>query len=242
MYNLLPRLIKKVKKLGSIFLFRNSSLTDVSLSVATLSRLLSTSQEAALSGLLFENCAGQSASSLFIDSSSSVSLTTPIASSFSVCSSPCSSVNGDISTVFLPHAASITIDPEDGTDEQFCWSTSVGCQSLSGIVDRLMPIKKTIAITGLGSARSLMVMQSTAQSFAHLTDGSISPEVVLRCERWVSSSRKRRIRTSFILWYQQLQDEWSVDTVAEECFICVDEERSVWGCCDEEFLDEHHDD
>ncbi|KAK2956700.1 hypothetical protein BLNAU_8334 [Blattamonas nauphoetae] len=62
---------------------QNSSLTDVSLSVATLSRLLSTSQEAALSGLLFENCAGQSASSLFIDSSSSVSLTTPIASSFS---------------------------------------------------------------------------------------------------------------------------------------------------------------
>ncbi|KAK2944260.1 hypothetical protein BLNAU_20823 [Blattamonas nauphoetae] len=175
------------------------------MSVATLSRLLSTSHEAALSitscdtlalsGLLFENCAGQSASSLFIDSSSSVSLATPIASSFSVCSSPRSSVNGDISTVFLPHAASITIDPEDGTDEQFCWSTSVGCQSLSGIVDRLMPTfeyklnvaegttsestlsitsKKTITVTGLGSARSLMVMQSTAQSFAHLSDGSLS--------------------------------------------------------------------
>ncbi|KAK2940856.1 hypothetical protein BLNAU_24224 [Blattamonas nauphoetae] len=208
---------------------KQAVVQSVSMSVATLSRLLSTSHEAALSitscdtlalsGLLFENCAGQSASSLFIDSSSSVSLATPIASSFSVCSSPRSSVNGDISTVFLPHAASITIDPEDGTDEQFCWSTSVGCQSLSGIVDRLMPTfeyklnvaegttsestlsitsKKTITVTGLGSARSLMVMQSTAQSFAHLSDGSlarlswihrnsftdwsISPEVVLRCE------------------------------------------------------------
>ncbi|KAK2962971.1 hypothetical protein BLNAU_1994 [Blattamonas nauphoetae] len=184
---------------------KQAVVQSVSMSVATLSRLLSTSHEAALSitscdtlalsGLLFENCAGQSASSLFIDSSSSVSLATPIASSFSVCSSPRSSVNGDISTVFLPHAASITIDPEDGTDEQFCWSTSVGCQSLSGIVDRLMPTfeyklnvaegttsestlsitsKKTITVTGLGSARSLMVMQSTAQSFAHLSDGSLS--------------------------------------------------------------------
>ncbi|KAK2954619.1 hypothetical protein BLNAU_10470 [Blattamonas nauphoetae] len=193
MYNLLPRLIKKVKKLGSIFLFRNSSFTDVKLncvqkyhifsvvdvkeaieekpaaeeesrqmkqavvqSVSMSVALSITSCDTlALSGLLFENCAGQSASSLFIDSSSSVSLTTPIASSFSVCSSPRSSVNGDISTVFLPHAASITIDPEDGTDEQFC-------------------CKKTITVTGLGSARSLMVMQSTAQSFAHLTDGSLS--------------------------------------------------------------------
>ncbi|KAK2961657.1 hypothetical protein BLNAU_3455 [Blattamonas nauphoetae] len=181
------------------------NVQTVSVSVATFSRLLSTSQKAplsitscdtlTLSGLLFENCAGQSASSLFVDSSSSVSLDTPIASSFSVCSSPRSSVNGNTTTVFLPHQPSITIDPEDGTDGQFCWSANVGCQSLSGIVDRLMPTseyalniaegttsestlsitsKKGIAVTGLGSARSLMVMQSTAQSFADLSDGSLS--------------------------------------------------------------------
>ncbi|KAK2961671.1 hypothetical protein BLNAU_3469 [Blattamonas nauphoetae] len=182
-----------------------SNVQTVSVSVTTFSRLMSTSQKAplsitscdtlTLSGLLFENCAGQSASSLFIDSLSTVSLDIPIASSFSVCSSPRSSVNGDTTTVFLPHPASITIDPEDGTDGQFCWSTNVGCQSLSGIVDRLMPTseytldvaegttsestlsitsKKDIAVTGLGSARSLMVMQSTAQSFADLNDGSLS--------------------------------------------------------------------
>ncbi|KAK2961244.1 hypothetical protein BLNAU_3690 [Blattamonas nauphoetae] len=219
MYNLLPRLIKKVIKLGSIFLFRNSSLTyvklncvqkypifsvvdvkeaieekpaaeeesrqmkqavvqSVSMSVATLSRLLSTSQEAALSitscdtlalsGLLFENCAGQSASSLFIDSSSSVSLTTPIASSFSVCSSPRSSVNGDISTVFLPHAASITIDSCQCLNTNSTLQEGTTSESTLSITS-----KKTITVTGLGSARSLMGMQSTAQSFAHLTDGSL---------------------------------------------------------------------
>ncbi|KAK2960655.1 hypothetical protein BLNAU_4310 [Blattamonas nauphoetae] len=162
-----------------------SNVQSVSVSVTTFSRLLSTTQKAplsitscgtlTLSGLLFENCAGQSASSLFVDSSSTVSLDTPIASSFSI--------------------SSITIDSEDGTDQQFCWSTSVGCQSLSGIVDRLMPIheynlnvaegttsestlsitsKKTITVTGLGSARSLIVMKSTTQSFADLTAGSLS--------------------------------------------------------------------
>ncbi|KAK2945915.1 hypothetical protein BLNAU_19131 [Blattamonas nauphoetae] len=195
MYNLLPRLIKKVIKLGSIFLFRNSSLTyvklncvqkypifsvvdvkeaieekpaaeeesrqmkqavvqSVSMSVATLSRLLSTSQEAALSitscdtlalsGLLFENCAGQSASSLFIDSSSSVSLATPIASS----------VHHDR----LMPMSEYKLNVAEGT-------TSESTLSITS--------KKTITVTGLGSARSLMGMQSTAQSFAHLTDGSL---------------------------------------------------------------------
>ncbi|KAK2943650.1 hypothetical protein BLNAU_21440 [Blattamonas nauphoetae] len=175
MYNLLPRLIKKVKKLGSIFLFRNSSFTDVKLncvqkyhifsvvdvkeaieekpaaeeesrqmkqavvqSVSMSVALSITSCDTlALSGLLFENCAGQSASSLFIDSSSSVSLTTPIASSFS--------------------------RPSQSTQKMEQTSSSAGQQ-----------VKKTITVTGLGSARSLMVMQSTAQSFAHLTDGSLS--------------------------------------------------------------------
>ncbi|KAK2953664.1 hypothetical protein BLNAU_11385 [Blattamonas nauphoetae] len=181
------------------------NVQTISLSVITFSRLLSTTQEAplsitscdtlTLSSLLFENCAGQSASSLFVDSSSSVSLDTPIASSFSVCSSPRSSVKGDTASSYLPHPETITIDPEDGTDEQFCWSTSVGCQSLSGILDQLMPIhefnlkvaegttsestlsitsKKAITVTGLGSARSLVVMQSTDHSFADLTDGSLT--------------------------------------------------------------------
>ncbi|KAK2943093.1 hypothetical protein BLNAU_22002 [Blattamonas nauphoetae] len=184
---------------------KQAVVQSVSMSVATLSRLLSTSHEAALSitscdtlalsGLLFENCAGQSASSLFIDSSSSVSLATPIASSFSVCSSPRSSVNGDISTVFL-----LTQRPSQSTQKMEQTSSSAG-QQVSGVnrsqessIDSCQLLntnstlqegttsestlsitsKKTITVTGLGSARSLMVMQSTAQSFAHLSDGSLS--------------------------------------------------------------------
>ncbi|KAK2945195.1 hypothetical protein BLNAU_19884 [Blattamonas nauphoetae] len=183
-----------------------SNVQKVSISVTNFSRLMSTSQEAALSitscstltlsGLLFENCTGQSASSLFVDhTSTSVFLPSPIPSSFSVCSSPRACIRANIAPDFLPHPASININPKDGTDGQFCWSSAVGCQSLSGLVDRLMATseytlnvadgttsestlsitsKKTIAVTGLGSARSLIVMKSIAQSFADLSAGSLS--------------------------------------------------------------------
>ncbi|KAK2954927.1 hypothetical protein BLNAU_10066 [Blattamonas nauphoetae] len=113
---------------------KQAVVQSVSMSVALS---ITSCDTLALSGLLFENCAGQSASSLFIDSSSSVSLTTPIASSFS--------------------------RPSQSTQKMEQTSSSAGQQ-----------VKKTITVTGLGSARSLMVMQSTAQSFAHLTDGSLS--------------------------------------------------------------------
>ncbi|KAK2956993.1 hypothetical protein BLNAU_8068 [Blattamonas nauphoetae] len=88
-----------------------------------------------LSDLVFEDCSGSDASSLFV--ASSVTLTSPISNSISTTDTPISSVDGDTTTVFIPKPNALTIDPSEGSAEVFCWTEATGCVSLSCLAPRI---------------------------------------------------------------------------------------------------------
>ncbi|KAK2942636.1 hypothetical protein BLNAU_22454 [Blattamonas nauphoetae] len=87
----------------------------------------------ALSSLLFEHCSGSVASDLFV-AAPSVTIASPLPSSFSVSATPTSSINGVASDVILPRPF-LAVDGQAGDDDFWCWAT--GCSSLSSLVPRL---------------------------------------------------------------------------------------------------------
>ncbi|KAK2943722.1 hypothetical protein BLNAU_21373 [Blattamonas nauphoetae] len=87
----------------------------------------------ALSSLLFEHCSGSVASDLFV-AAPSITLTSPLASSFSVSATPTSSINGVPSDDIIPRPV-LTVDGQAGDDDFWCWTAE--CSSLSSLVPRL---------------------------------------------------------------------------------------------------------
>ncbi|KAK2956151.1 hypothetical protein BLNAU_8931 [Blattamonas nauphoetae] len=123
-----------------------NNVKSVSITSTTFAHLTDGTQQAALSirscttaltlsDLLYEDCSGSEASSLFV--ASSVTLTSPIPNSLSTTDAPISSVNGDTTTAFLLQPNPIVINPTDGLDTFFCWKESTGCVSLSSLTHHL---------------------------------------------------------------------------------------------------------
>ncbi|KAK2942817.1 hypothetical protein BLNAU_22265 [Blattamonas nauphoetae] len=123
-----------------------NNVQTVTITSTTFAHLTDQSQKAAisigsctasltLSDLVFEDCSGSEASSLFV--ASSVTLTNPIPNSISTTDSPISSVNGDTTTIFIPKPNTLTVDRSLGSGGVFCWKESTGCVSLSSLEPRI---------------------------------------------------------------------------------------------------------
>ncbi|KAK2955887.1 hypothetical protein BLNAU_9238 [Blattamonas nauphoetae] len=105
---------------GVSFAHLRRSLQQAPLSIESCSGSLTHS------GLLFKDCVGTEASSLFVDAASTCSLSSPLPSSLSITESPRSSVGGDTTTEHIHLPASIVVDGVNGKDESLCWASASG--------------------------------------------------------------------------------------------------------------------
>ncbi|KAK2954216.1 hypothetical protein BLNAU_10871 [Blattamonas nauphoetae] len=139
-----------------------------------------------LSDLLLEDCSGSEASSLFV--TSSVTLTHPIADSFSTTDAPISSVESDTTTAFLLQPNPIVINPTDGLDTFFCWKESTGCVSLSSLT-RHLGKSISVAISAAGTFlesslsledRTLLVSGNGKSSTTFQNSGGIDSSLIVQ--------------------------------------------------------------
>ncbi|KAK2950594.1 hypothetical protein BLNAU_14486 [Blattamonas nauphoetae] len=185
-----------------------SNVSSISLTSVSFAHLRRSSQQAPLSiescstslthsGLLFEDCVGTAASSLFVDAASTCSLSSPLLSSLSITESPRSSVGGDTTTEHIHLPASIVVDGVNGKDESLCWASPSGCGSVSDLSARLLAeyewsismksgttsedtlllAGKTIKIAGKGKDLSILE-SSQPSSLLSMSSGTVSFEAV----------------------------------------------------------------
>ncbi|KAK2950579.1 hypothetical protein BLNAU_14471 [Blattamonas nauphoetae] len=185
-----------------------SNVSSISLTSVSFAHLRRSSQQAPLSiescsgslthsRLLFEDCVGTAASSLFVDAASTCSLSSPDPSSLSITESPRSSVRGDTTTEHIHLPASIVVDGVNGKDESLCWASESGCGSMSDLSARLLaeyewsismktgttsegPLQltgKIIKIAGIGKDQSILE-SSQPSSLLSMSSGTVSFEDV----------------------------------------------------------------